>query len=180
MTIITYHGSTYLFNQFDFSNLRINGTEYGVGFYTTTDRAYAKQFTKSKDGKPGYLYTYDFQAKKPLSLTEREMSQAMLEKLFRRLHEDIEILWNYEDVGYYGIEAVLERAIEIEAGSCDNDVDLINSIIHSCGDPEVVFTALYEEMGYTHIEVLNRDFGGDFYIALIPSCLVCLKQEKIE
>lgn len=35
--------------------MRVNGTDYGVGFYTTTDKAYVKQFAKPTDIDVGML-----------------------------------------------------------------------------------------------------------------------------
>ena len=178
--IITYHGSMSQFEAFSFEHLRLNGTDYGAGFYTTTDETYARGFATAKDGRSGYLYTYEFYPQKALSLTERQISNEALEELLFTLHESFDILWNYDDVDYYGVSAVLERAVEIEAGNSDNDVDLINGIINGCGDAEAVLNTLYEVLGYTHVEVLDREFGGDFYIALTPTCLNLLSCEALK
>ena len=177
--LTTYHGSKNKFEVFHFGQMRTNGTDYGAGFYTTTSEAYARTFARSKEGSMGYLYTYTFRPQKALSLTERDISEEALAELLWNLHERIEILWNYEDVDYYGAEAVLETAIQLESESSDNDVDLINAIINGCGDVEAVLSALYDVLGYTHIEVLDQDFGGDFYVALTPHCLELVKREEV-
>ncbi len=179
-TLITYHGSRNEFEAFSFDHLRSNGTDYGAGFYTTTSEAYARTFAKSKDGGRGYLYTYEFYPRKALSLTERQISEEELAELLLTLHETIDLLWNYDDVDYYGVEAVLTSAIQMETQSSDNDVDLINGMINGCGDAEAVLNALHEVLGYTHIEVLDRAFGGDFYIALTPTCLNLLSCEVLQ
>lgn len=177
--LVTYHGSMNPFESFNFDHLRSNGTDFGAGFYTTTSESYARSFATSK-GEKGYLYTYEFYPQKALSLTTRDIQTEELAELLLTLHESIGLLWNYDDVDYYGLSAVLESAIQLEESSSDNDVDLINAIINGCGDAEAVLTALHDVLGYTHIEVLDREFGGDFYIALTTDCLQLIQREVIE
>lgn len=179
MKLITYHGSINAFDTFSYNHIRTNGTEYGVGFYTTTAESYARQFTRKRGFEAGYLYTYEFDPQKALSLTDRYITDDELAELLLALHDKIDCLWNYEDIDYYGIDVALTKAIEIESLDSDNDVDLINGIVNSSGDIQAVLETLYEVLGYTHIEVFDRESCGDFYIALVPDCLKLLKREQV-
>lgn len=176
-----YHGSPADFNTFSLEFLGTNGTNEGYGFYFTDSKRIAEGYSKGREGQQngetGKLFEVYLDIKKPLSDTEVTMSRSDFKKLLIELNnqvdedgEPLEFLANYGDVEWEGLNKVLNYAMKIEYDGSDNDVNMVHSIINSCGDKELVFDLLRKVTGYDGIIVNEATWGGDqtIYIAFHP------------
>ena len=176
-----YHGSPTDFNTFSLKYIGANGTAEGYGFYFTDKKAIAENYTRGREGQqngePGKLFEVYLDIKKPLSDTEVTMSRAQFKKFLTTLNrqvdadgEPLDILSNYGDVSWEGLNKVLNYAMEIEYDGSDNDVNLVSSIITGCGNMEVVLDVLRKTTGYDGIIVNEASWGGDqtIYLAFHP------------
>ena len=173
--MMIYHGSPHQFDRFDFSKMRTNGTQYGVGFYMTDRKDFAKSYATSPQCPQGFLYEIEFKGKKPLELNENTLSPDQLKELIIRLHEADGFLWNINDLSTLPYEVVLNQACEYMQDS--NDVDTIAGIINTCGDAELVLNTLYELFGYDCIIVPLED--QTFYIATVNEAIEFLSCEPV-
>ena len=176
-----YHGSPSDFNTFSLDYLGTNGTAEGYGFYFTDSKSIAENYSKGREGQqngePGRLFEVYLDIKKPLSDTEVTMSRAQFKKFLTELNkqvdadgERLDVLSNYGDVEWEGLNNVLNYAMEIEYDGSDSDVNMIHSIINGCGDMKTVFRVLRKTLGYDGIIVNEATWGGDqtIYIAFHP------------
>ena len=178
---VVYHGSPADFNEFSLEYLGTNGTAEGYGFYFTDKKSIADIYSKGHEGqrseKPGKLFEVYLDIKKPLSDTEVTMTRAQFKKFLTTLNkqvdadgEPLDVLSNYGDVEWEGINKVLNYAMEIEYDGSDSDVNLVHSIINGTGNMKVVFDVLRKTIGYDGIIVNEASWGGDqtIYIAFHP------------
>ena len=174
---VVYHGSPTNFNEFSLNYLGTNGTNEGYGFYFTDSKRIAEGYSKGEGNSNGRLFETYLDIKKPLSDTEVTMSRAQFKKLLIELNnqvdadgEKLDILSNYGDVEWEGLNKVLNYAIELEYDGNDNDVDIISSLVNSSGNLETVYRVLREVTGYDGIIVKEAEWGGDqtIYIAFHP------------
>jgi hypothetical protein len=178
---VVYHGSPADFNTFSLEYLGTNGTAEGYGFYFTDKKSIAEGYSKGREGQqngaPGKLFEVYLDIKKPLSDTEVTMSRAQFKKFLTTLNkqvdadgEPLDILSNYGDVAWEGLNNVLNYAMEIEYDGSDSDVNLVHSIINGCGNMETVLDVLRKTTGYDGIIVENATWGDDqkIYLAFHP------------
>ena len=174
---VVYHGSPTDFNEFSLKYLGTNGTNEGYGFYFTDTKRIAEGYSKGEGNSNGRLFETYLDIKKPLSDTEVTISRAQFKKLLIELNnqvdadgEKLDILSNYGDVEWEGLNKVLNYAIELEYDGNDNDVDIISSLVNSSGNLETVYRVLREVTGYDGIIVKEAEWGGDqtIYIAFHP------------
>lgn len=174
---VVYHGSPADFNEFSLKYLGTNGTNEGYGFYFTDSKRIAEGYSKGEGNSNGRLFETYLDIKKPLSDTEVTISRAQFKKLLIELNnqvdadgEKLDILSNYGDVEWEGLNKVLNYAIELEYDGNDNDVDIISSLVNSSGNLETVYRVLREVTGYDGIIVKEAEWGGDqtIYIAFHP------------
>lgn len=176
-----YHGSPSDFNTFSLKYLGTNGTAEGYGFYFTDKKhiaeGYSRGYEGQQNGESGRLFECYLDIKKPLSDTEVTMTRAQFKKFLTELNnqvdadgEPLDVLSNYGDVEWEGLNKVLNYAMEIEYDGSDSDVNLVHSIINGCGNMEVVFDVLRRTVGYDGIIVNEASWGGDqtIYIAFHP------------
>ena len=173
---VVYHGSPADFSTFSLEYLGTNGTNEGYGFYFTDKKGIAEGYSKGDNGS-GKLFEVYLDIRKPLSDTEVTMSRAQFKKLLVALNEQVDadgekldILSNYGDVEWDGLNNVLNYAIELEYDGNDNDVDIVHSVINSSGNMKTVFEVLRKVTGYDGIIVKEATWGGDqtIYIAFHP------------
>ena len=173
---VVYHGSPADFNTFSLEYLGTNGTAEGYGFYFTDSKRIADGYSQ-RGQNPGKLFEVYLDIKKPLSDTKVTMTKAQFKKFLTELNkqvdadgERLDILSNYGDVEWEGLNNVLNYAIELEYEGNDTDVDIVDSIINSCGNIEVVFDVLRKVTGYDGIIVEQATWGDDqtIYIAFHP------------
>lgn len=175
-----YHGSKVKFEKFNYNFIGSNsGSDEGYGFYFTDNKELAKQYA----GKDGYLYTVNVPVSKSLSETKITITIERLRKMLRLLHKEIDILNDFNDVSYYGIERVLTEAVTMLRDGNNNDVDLIAEICNICGDKEAVFKMLYRLTGIGRIASKKNKFtdNGDnskIIISLIDDVEI-LKVERV-
>ena len=157
-----FHGSKNKFKKFSYDFIREHGTSEGIGFYFTDKKEIADHY-----GADGYTYVIDFQGKKELSGTERIISDSDLKKYLMALNEKREILSNWGDVNWEGIDSVLSSAIENFEYE-DNDLDIICGICNACGDFETPLKTLYDTLGYDYTSTV-ADWGGKqkIYVAFV-------------
>ena len=179
---VVYHGSPSDFNTFSLDYLGTNGTAEGYGFYFTDSKLIAEGYSKGREGQQddqhkGKLFEVYLDIKKPLSDAEVTMSRAQFKKFLIELNkqtdvdgEPLDILSNYGDVEWEGLNNVLNYAMEIEYDASDSDTNMIHSIINGCGDMKTVFRVLREVTGYDGIIVDKATWGGDqsIYLAFHP------------
>ena len=149
--MIVYHGSPYQFNRFSFDKMRTNGTSYGVGFYMTDLKDFAKSYATTPTNNKGYLYEIEFKGQKPLEFSEVTLSNEELRTLILKLHEEIDFLWNINDLSFYPLDYVLDEACRLMRDV--NDVETIAGIINTCGDAEVVLGLFARNLGYSIAEM---------------------------
>lgn len=173
---VVYHGSPAEFYTFSLEYLGTNGTNEGYGFYFTDSKHIADGYSQ-RGQNPGKLFEVYLDIKKPLSDTKITMSRAQFKKFLTELNkqvdgdgERLDILSNYGDVEWEGLNNVLNYAMELEYDGNDTDVDIVHSIINSCGNMEVVFDVLRKVTGYDGIIVKEAEWGGDqtIYVAFHP------------
>jgi len=162
--MIVYHGSLAKFEQFDASKMGLNGTSEGKGFYFTDTRHIAEGY-----GHNGYLYTVEFNGKKPLSDTTLTVTKPELRKFLEALHKETEYLSNWGEVDYSGFNQVMEDALAGELDSSENDVDLIAGICNTSGNTGRALELVYEVLGFDSIITTEAQWGGEqtIYIALV-------------
>jgi ADP-Ribosyltransferase in polyvalent proteins len=160
--MLVYHGSKELFEVFDYSKIGTNGTMEGKGFYFTDSIGVASGY-----GDNGYLYTVEFNGKKSLDSEKKTITRQQLKKYLLVLHEETDYLSNWGEVGYEGLEKVLNEAVRGEYEQSDNDVDIISGIANASGNMEVSLSLVYKVLGYDSI-VLDAEWGNGqkLYIAL--------------
>lgn len=179
---VVYHGSPADFNEFSLAYLGTNGTAEGYGFYFTDKKSIADVYSKGHEGQrdenhKGRLFEVYLDIKKPLSDTEVTMSRAQFKKFLTELNkqvdedgEPLEVLSNYGDVAWEGLNNVLNYAMEIEYDGGDSDVNMVHSIINGVGNLETVLNVLRKTTGYDGIIVEDATWGGDqtIYVAFHP------------
>lgn len=178
---VVYHGSPADFNTFSLKHMGTNGTAEGYGFYFTDKKHIAENYTRGREGQqtgdPGKLFEVYLDIKKPLSDTEVTMSRAQFRKFLIELNNQVDsdgdpldVLSNYGDVEWEGLNKVINYAMEIEYDGSDNDVNLVSSIINGTGNMETVLDVLRKTTGYDGIIVNEASWGGDqtIYLAFHP------------
>ena len=176
-----YHGSPADFNTFSLKHMGTNGTAEGYGFYFTDKRSIAEGYTRGREGQQtgdsGKLFEVYLDIKKPLSDTEVTMSRAQFRKFLIELNNQVDadgdpldVLSNYGDVEWEGLNKVINYAMEVEYDGSDNDVNLVSSIINGTGNMEAVLDVLRKTTGYDGIIVNEASWGGDqtIYLAFHP------------
>jgi len=121
---IYYHGSASEFDKFDLSFSRTgNGNEqYGAGIYLTSDKEEAGRYA----GKNGYIYAIQVAGtihivEVPASYQEEDtINEPLSPETIRNIINDSpdkeEVLWNFGDVDYEGVENVLDIAVDSYTG----------------------------------------------------------------
>jgi hypothetical protein len=173
--MIGYHGSTSLFEVFDYDKIGTNGTSEGIGFYFTNNKNVAMGY-----GQQGFIYTVDIHYQKPLSSEKKTITKTQLKKYLSILHQETEYLSNWGDIEYEGFVNVLNRAVESEFNHSENDVELISGISHASGNIEVGLTTLYKVLGYDSI-VMEADWGNQqLYIALTNDIITIVDVQALK
>lgn len=177
-----YHGSPAAFNEFSLKYLGTNGTAEGYGFYFTDKKHIAENYSHGTEaqgfkGADGKLFEVYLDIKKPLSDTEVTMKRSEFKKFLMELNkqvdedgEPLDVLSNYGDVSWEGLNKVLGYAMEIEYDGSDSDVNMVHSIINGTGQMETVLKVLRDVTGYDGIIVDNPRWGDDqkIYLAFHP------------
>jgi len=172
-----YHGSSNMFNSFDYSKIRTNGTSEGLGFYFTDSKEIAEGY-----GENGYLYTIKLNANKSLSDNEKTISKNDLKHYIIKLQNYTDYLSNFGDVNYDGYKNVLNKAVNDTYGtydSCDTDTEIMGSIYNACGENEDVITLFYTILGYDYITSVPEWGKQKLYIALTNDIIDIVKIEKL-
>ena len=177
--MILYHGTKTYFDEFSLDFIGQNARNEGAGIYLTDSKDVAKSYAYDD----GYILSVEFNCKKPLSSTEVTLTYGEINELILTLHEEVNLLEDINDISYYGIEAVLEEAIEMFSNN-ECDTDLISEIGNTIGDHKLVLDTIYNKFGYDHI-VTKASWGYDLgqkniYVVLNPSLLNIVKRETYE
>lgn len=168
---IVYHGSTNQFEQFDYSTIRKNGTLEGVGFYFTDAIAVAQAYAIN-----GFIYTAEFTGTKSLSSTEITIQRDAFKRFLSVLDKTTDYLSNWGEVSYEGYDTVLERAVQSEYDTSNDDAELIAGVVNASGDAKNTLTLCEEILGYDCI-ITDAQWGGSqrIYIALTHNAYKLLK-----
>lgn len=171
--MLVYHGSKNDFEVFNFDHIRGNGSEFGVGFYTTTNKDLALIYAKP------YLYTYEFVGQKSFKPEERQLTRDDIRLLIEHIQEETDFLSNYGEVDFEGYEKVLNLAIDNIFNEEDDDIDMLAGIACTCGDEyALVYNAIYELFGFDSIIATMRD--SELFIALVPQAVKLVDKIVIE
>lgn len=176
--MILYHGTLNDFEKFSLDYIGKNARNEGPGIYLTDSKDVAKTYAYDN----GYVLTIDFNGKKALSSTELTLTRNELKELILLLHEKEAYLDNINDISYYGIEKVLNEAIDMSLDNNDNDCDLISEIGNTLGSHKMVLDALYYNLGYDHV-ITKATWGYDLgqeniYVVFNPDALNIISKEK--
>lgn len=173
--MLVHHGSKELFNSFDYSKIGLNGTSEGKGFYFTDNINIALGY-----GGGGFVYTVEFNGKKPLQSDKKTITRQQLKKYLKALDEKTDYLSNWGDKNYGGLEKVLNEAVRGEFENSDNDVDLVASITNGSGDMETSLTLLHQLLGYDSI-IEDAEWGNQrLYIALTNEIIEVIDIKKVD
>ena len=151
MTIL-YHGSTQLFEKFDHNKIGANGTAKGFGFYFDSDKRGAEYYADK------YLYTVSANLKGALSYDKRTIKKTKTRILLNRLHKDLNILNDFDDVSDYGEWKVMEYALDLLKDT-ENDVDLFCELCTITGDKKAVSRAFLDLFGVNHWVTFDHGYN---------------------
>lgn len=164
--MILYHGSTQLFNTFDYDKIGENGTSKGFGFYFSSDKHGAEHYADK------YLYTVNADLKNTLSYEKRTIKKTKTRILLNRLHKQVNILNDFNDVSYYGEWKVMEYALNLLKDN-QTDVDLFCELSTICGSIEIVARAFLELFNMNHWTTF--DCAYNMTIVTIPEDIEILE-----
>ena len=171
--MLVYHGSKELFTEFSYSRIGTNGTTEGQGFYFTDNLQVAKSYSE----KDGYVYEVDFMGKKSFNSDRIDLKRSEIKKILIALHSEMDILSNWDDVEYYGLNKVLNMAIE-NIMLCNSDVEIYGSLCNITDDIELISKTFNRILGYDSI-VLKADWANqNIYIAIIPEIIKIINVNK--
>lgn len=155
-----YHGSPYLFDEFNYDRVGDRGLALTGGFYFTDSINEAKGYGRStglqKHG--GYLYECEITYNDEKLISSREQSTFTKHQIrtMMTMNDNKEqfkdLVLNYGDVGMYGLSKVLDFAVELYHGQ--DDWRVINGIV---GD-------LYQDDFNRFYHLLRKHFGIDAMI----------------
>ena len=165
--MLVYHGSNNLFTEFDYSRMGETGTAEGQGFYFTDSLDVANMYSE----KGGYIYECEFSGKKSLNSEKITLKRSEIKKVLLALHSEADILWDWEDIGAYGLNKVLNIAID-NLMTCKSDVDIYGGLCNSSGDTKLVAETFYKVLGYDSI-VAKVAYGNNHtvYVATITEII---------
>lgn len=144
-----YHGSSHLFDKFDYNKIGSTfGTTAGYGFYLTDKLDKALGYSTDK----GYLYEFEYNdaLAKKLSNEKITFSFDELSAIIRKVDEECDILSNSYDVDYMGYE----RALYDKTSLCMediNDVEIICGLANETDISEV-------------LKIISNDFKYDYIV----------------
>ena len=161
-----YHGSTQLFKTFDHNQIGNNGTAKGFGFYFSSDKKGAEHYADK------YLYTVNANLKGALSYDKRTIKKTKTRVLLNRLHKDLNILNDFDDVSHYGEWKVMEYALYLLKDT-HNDVDLFCELCTITGDKEAVSRAFLDLFGVNHW--VTFDYGYNITVITISEDIEILE-----
>ena len=174
--MILYHGSKSKFEKFDLKKIgSLNGTSEGKGFYFTNNKQIASGYAEN-----GFLYTINFKGKKSLSNDKKKLTRKQYEKLILELDQKGEYLSNFGEKEYEGLENVLAYAME-DYNNCDDDSELLGSIINAYGSSVDVLESVYNLFSYDHIYIEKAEWGNQtIVVALTPNCFEIVSVEEMK
>lgn len=148
--MILYHGTTKKFEKFSMEFIGANGTSEGIGLYFTDSKDVAYSYAYPK----GRVFSISFEEDgKCLPADEITLTRSELEILLLSLHKSRDILNDFNDVSYYGVTEVLNYAIDLTLESSNDNLDILCSLAHTCGDSEEVLRICNEILGYDYSKV---------------------------
>lgn len=174
---LVYHGSPFLFTNFDYTKMGYHGTSEGFGFYFADRVRPTLAYAFSQSGNPkGYVYVAEFLGRKVLSDVKLTITPSQLRNLLTVLDRQGEYLSNYGDVSYEGYFRVLNRAVVSLYEHSGSDVDLVGDLINSFGSAQAVLQTLHKLLGYDHVKP-KTDWARGFrvYVMLVPEAFRLLE-----
>lgn len=170
-----YHGSPNKFKEFSLDNLRVNGTDEGVGIYFSDNKKIATGY-----GEKGYLYTVKLNGNKALSDETITVNRTDLRNYLTELNKQTDILSNYGEIAYSGLNKILNVALDNILGSCESDNDILGSIYNTVGEDPIAINLFYRILGYDHIKP-NAKWGNDghIHVALTNDIIKILNIEEL-
>lgn len=154
-----YHGSQHKFDKFNLENLGENGTAQGFGIYLTPNIDMAGMYAHTNTGledKTGYLYRVNADLENELSLDDLTISRDKLSDIIDYLHRENDILYDYGDIDFIGIDSVKNNVIEMLIDNNENDIDLMNDLANTINDHESIANAFFDVGKYTHAVAKNQ------------------------
>lgn len=175
--MLLYHGTKAIFDEFSLDYLGMNNNAEGAGIYFTDSIEVAKTYAYEN----GRILTVEVNGQKPLDSYEITLSRDEISTVLTKLHEMDGILDNFNDISYYGIDYVLEEAIDSLMYNT-NDMDIVSEISNTYGDSSVVLNVIYKELGYDHT-LVEATWGYDLgqkkiYIAFTPEIINIIKNDE--
>lgn len=172
--MILYHGSKNKFDKFSFDYKGLNGSSEGDGIYLTTSKKIAYE---NYAGTDGYLYTVKLNGGKELSSEKITLSKNDIKTIIEKLGA-YDVLNDYQDVDYYGIDYVMNYAINTLLSN-DNDNDIITDLCSTCGDEKVL--NVISSLGYTHTKTKAKwGYNADPHTIYVVYDLNALQIANVE
>lgn len=154
--MILYHGTTANFENFSFDFIGTNGRAEGIGLYFTDSKEVASTYADN-----GRIFTINMIGKKPLSGDKITLSRREVEKLVIEMHKRRNILADFGDVDFEGVESVLRDCVESLLEDSTDDVEIISQISNVSGSPKDILDVVYNVLGYDYA-VTKATWGYNF------------------
>lgn len=179
--MLLYHGTNANFDKFslDFIGTGAKCNSEGVGIYFSDSKDLARTYAFNN----GRVFTIKWNGNKAISSKEVTLSREEVRKFLVELHKRTNVLENFNDISYYGYEAVLEETVDILLDN-DNDIDIVGELSNTCGSDVDTLDVLYNILGYDHA-VVEATWGYDLgqkniYIAFTPDIIEVLDVENCQ
>ena len=167
-----YHGSENTFNAFSLDYLGKNGTAQGSGVYLASNKETAAMYGDN-------LYTVTVKIENDLKLDSMTITRAKLKAIVKELHNSHDLLNDFNDVNYYGVNYVLNECLDLLLEDDENDTDLYNGLVNIVGDTQAVTEVFYKHGKYTHVHATDQTrLKDDVFIILDPRNVIIENVEK--
>ncbi|MCM1233026.1 MAG: hypothetical protein NC489_23120, partial [Ruminococcus flavefaciens] len=172
--LTVYHGSPYLFTEFNSDRISEHGSSEGQGFYFTDSKDMAAGYSK----KGGQLLEGYLRIKKPLSDSEITITRKQVEKLLRSVDTTgDDVIINYApDADGYGTaqhkqwyERGLRATVDALFNYSSSDSEILADIANSGAGTAAVLDAAYNALGYDGYIVADKYSGATVYVVFDSS-----------
>ena len=175
-----YHGTKAISESdfaFDYEMIGTQGMDEGAGFYVTSNKEIAEQFSNEGTLIEGYL-----SSTKHITFSTPPLSQKQMKKLLKRAAE-IEAEKNEEYIadGFLSnyantYENSLDKVLSDASKSMMNNNTLLKQINRIAVEPESLNKALFDEFGYSAIisngfDNLSKEAGNEIFVVFRPELI---------
>ena len=175
---VVYHGTNAEFTEFLLGKTRTDGSSFsaiGSGFYFASDRIVAGGYANSQEENQegGFILPVYLSIENPLIVDSTslrtefknlELTEEQVREIITSAPNYVERLNDYEDVGFVGEEAALNKVVDLYAGT-SNFMELE---VQFYDGREQEFLEVFSEA--TGFDGVRQDFeGNSIYVAFFPN-----------